>query len=259
MLFIRRQPTETFEETLLERFVAEMTEHAVTAYPVMCRQIGTPQVADAVRRAVDRAKTYGFNNQGPIRLFIEMVFVFGSEFHDDPQYSWAMQILSACTQETQAVCAERLYEHFIDYHDQVAHEGRFADPAQWNGLCDPAHWPRDPRDERFVVCVLDAMERLYPDKYHYQGRGDLVGLIGEARHRAADLGFSATSDYALVALLMFALGHGCLDDPLYPGISAIVRDAALGARDTRAQRLVAHAHELFPALHAFAEPNGFGA
>ncbi len=245
MLFIRRRQPEHFEDALLERFVTEMTDHAITAYPMICGLIGPAQVCGVVRRAVERARSYGFNNQGPIRLFIEMVFVFGSEFHDDPQYAWAAHILSHCTPDTQAVCAERLYEHFIDYHEQVTDEGWFADTAFWRGMSEPRNWPDNPADEHFIARVLELMQRFHPRKYRYQGRGDLVGLIGEARSKAALLGFNHAGEHALIAMLMFALGHGCLDDPIFPDIARIVKGEPQG----RAALLEDHAAGLLSALY----------
>lgn len=65
-----------------------------------------------------RAKAYGFTNRGSIRLFIEMIFLFGSGFDTDPQYPWAATILADSSE--QMYRAERLYEKIIDYQEKVS-------------------------------------------------------------------------------------------------------------------------------------------
>jgi hypothetical protein len=51
-----------------------------------------------VRRGVARAVELGFTKRGPIRLFLELEWLFGTGFDTDPQIPWAGEVLSDPTQ-----------------------------------------------------------------------------------------------------------------------------------------------------------------
>ena len=59
---------------------------ARTFAPELCEVIGEEQLRVALRQAMARAAGYGFTYRGPIRLFIELMFLCGSAFDTDPQY-----------------------------------------------------------------------------------------------------------------------------------------------------------------------------
>ena len=75
-----------FEQAALRRFEDEMVVHSKDFSPLLCEIIGEDQLRVAVRQAMARAAGYGFTYRGPIRLFIEMMFLCGSAFDTDPQY-----------------------------------------------------------------------------------------------------------------------------------------------------------------------------
>src|SRR5262245_45441568 len=86
---IRREQMEAFHTVALAAFEDEMVVHSKEFSPRLCEVIGEEQLRVALRAAMDQAGGYGFTNRGPVRLFIEMRFLFGSAFDTDPQYPWA--------------------------------------------------------------------------------------------------------------------------------------------------------------------------
>ena len=95
MLQIREEQMAVFEQAALRRFEDEMVVHSKIFSPRLCEVLGEEQLRVALRRAMARAGGYGFSYRGPIRLFIEFMFLFGSAFDTDPQYPWAGKILQA--------------------------------------------------------------------------------------------------------------------------------------------------------------------
>ena len=85
MLQIRKEQMLVFEQDALRRFEDEMVVHS-TDFSPLCEVIGEGQLRVALRRAMARAGGYGFTYRGPIRLFIELMFLCGSAFDTDPQY-----------------------------------------------------------------------------------------------------------------------------------------------------------------------------
>ena len=85
--------------------------------------------------------------------------------------------------------------------------------------------------------MLVQMNHAYPQKTTYVGETALNALIDQGITSAKGYGFEADRELALVVVLMFAFGHGCLDDPLYPWIANTVTKETIIDPSDRAARL----------------------
>ena len=85
--------------------------------------------------------------------------------------------------------------------------------------------------------MLQEMTRAFPQKAAYVGEEGLLALIQEGRTEARKYGFSTVRGEAMMVVLMFAFGHGCTDDPLYPWISRTLKDERIKDPAARAKRL----------------------
>jgi hypothetical protein len=81
------------------------------------------------------------------------------------------------------------------------------------------------------------MTDAFPQKAAYIGEEALTTLIQDGRAEARKFGFTTLRAEALVVVLMFAFGHGCTDDPLYPWISRTLTDERIVSTEARAMRL----------------------
>src|SRR5688572_16938045 len=118
MLQVRPAQMEVFDAAAMRPFEDEMVVHSKEFSPRLCEVIGDDQLRVALRRAIARAQRYKFTNRGPIRLFIEMTFLFGSAFDTDPQYPWAAKILTAPDDEMSR--AEQLCAQVLAYQEKVS-------------------------------------------------------------------------------------------------------------------------------------------
>lgn len=235
MLVIRAEQMKVFERVALESFEDEMVEHSKEFTPRLCEVLGDEQLRVALRQAMERADTYGFTHRGPIRMFIEMMFLFGSDFATDPQYP-AFGVVLAAPGE-QMARAEQLYEGVVDYHDKVAGENNINVRKSLEALSVFARKPVSFSEHNFAAEMLQQMTRIFRQKTAYLGDAALTTLIHEGRAEAQKYGFTATRAQALVVVLMFAFGYGCTDDPLYPWISRTLSDEKIVDAVARAERL----------------------
>lgn len=224
-----------FEEAAVRRFEDEMVTHSRGFAPELCEVLGEEQLRVALRRAIARAEGYGFTFRGPIRLFIEMGFLFGSGFDTDPQYPWAAKILQRSDDQMRR--AEELCAKVLDYQEKVSGpDGVNTDRALQNLLAftrKPISFPANdlPR------ALREEMARVYPEKAAYLGEAQCLVLIREARRQAADYKLPAGRGETLVLMLMFAMGHGCTEDALYPWIAHTLKDDKLHDPLSRSERL----------------------
>ena len=189
----------------------------------------------AVRRASNRSGNYEFTYRGPIRLFIELMFLFGSAFDTDPQYPWASQILGA--PDDQMLRAEQLRDKTLDYQKKVSG----SDAANTHkALRDLSVWAKKPvifSSNQFTPGMQQEMAHIFPQKAAYIGEEGLTVLISEGSAEARQYQFPTIRGDALVVALMFAFGHGCTDDPLYPWISQTLKDERIIDPAARVERL----------------------
>ena len=235
MLVIRPEQMDVFRRAARASFEEEMVAHGRAFSPRLSGVIGDEQLRLAVRRTLDRADGYGFTNRGPIRLCVELMFLFGSGFDTDPQYPWAAEILQA--PDDQMRRAEQLFDRTLDYQARVSGPGRANTYRALRELSAFAgqrvEWPSD----GLPAALRREMARVFPAKAAYVGDAGLAALIAEGSAEARRYGLPAPAGDALLVVLMFAFGHGCTDDPLYPWIANTLRDERIVAPAARTDRL----------------------
>lgn len=235
MLVVRAEQMTVFEQEALRRFEDEMVLHSREFTPRLCEVIGEDQLRVALRQAMSRAGTYGFTNQGPIRLYIELIFLCGSDFDNDPQYPTLAKILN--DPGDQMLRAEQIYDGILDYQEKVSGPNATNTRKALEALSIFARMPITFSSTNFLSDVLQEMTNAFPKKVAYVGEEALMALIYEGQAEARRYHFPTVRGEALVAILMFAFGHGCTDDPLYPWIARTLKDERIVDPATRAERL----------------------
>lgn len=235
MLQIREEQMLAFEQAALRRFEDEMVAHSRAFSPRLCEIIGEEQLRLALRRAMARAGGYGFTYRGPIRLFIELMFLFGSAFDTDSQYPWAGKILHASDDQMQR--AEQLCDKTLDYQERVSGPNAVNTRRALAELSVLARQHTTISSADLVGSVLKEMNRIFPHKAAYVGEEGLKALIREGSTEALRYRFPTARGEALLVVLMFAFGHGCTSDPLYPWIARTLKDERIIEPSARAERL----------------------
>jgi hypothetical protein len=235
MLMIRKEQMQAFEKAAMASFDQEMAIHCRKFSPHICEQIGDAMLRNTVQGAISRCAAYGFTNRGPIRLFIEMAFLFGSAFDTDPQFTWSAAILRAPAD--QMVRAERLYAKVMDYQKKVPNPDMAATIRALENLSNWVGKNTFSSISKFISTMILEMNRLRPAAAVYAGEAGLTDLLLEGCAEAEKYGFPTIYGQALMGMLMFAFGHGFLDDPLHPWTKPSLKQAPPGDPTDRALAL----------------------
>ena len=231
MLVIREEQMEVFKQVALESFEIEMVAHSKEFTPRLCKVLGEEQLRVALRQAMQRAESYGFTNKGPVRFYIDLMFLYGSDFDTDPQYPALSKVLNASGD--QMTRAEQIYEEILDYQSKVSGIDNVNVTNVLEALSVLAQKQIAFTQDNFEVTIFKGINHAFPQKVSYIGKEALTKLIAEGRTEAQRYDFATLRGEALIVVLMFALGHGCTNDPLYPWIAQILRD--LGIKNSRAR------------------------
>jgi hypothetical protein len=230
---IRSEQLRVFEQNATRQFEDEMMAHSHGFAPLLCEIIGDEQLRVAIRSAITRATTYGFTNRGPVRLFVELTFLWGSAFDTDPQYRAIQSELLDSKDQMQR--AERIYEGFLEYLEKASGPGAANVHRALRNLLAFARASLT-FSEAFAGDMVREMRRLFPEKADYVGESGLRAIIEEAVDEACQYRFEADRHRALIVVLKFAFGHGATNDPLYPWIERTLKDERLEP-EGRATRL----------------------
>lgn len=234
-MIIRTQQMEEFSKVAIRNFENEMVEHLAEFSPPLFRVIKEDQMREAVHFGIKQAEKYGFDFRGPIRLYLEIMLLFGSHFDTDPQYPWAKAILEDDAPQMQR--AEQLHQQTIDYQEKVSGENATNTRKALEGLSVMARNPTTSSSASFIADISREMRRVFPQKVGYIGEESLTALIREGRAEARKYSFPTVRGEGLVVALMFAFGHGCTDDLLYPWISQTLNDEKIIGPSEREARL----------------------
>lgn len=238
---IRPNQFERLEAGGIRRFEDELVLHLNSFAERHCEVIGDDGVRDVIRLGFENSKRYDFSMQGPMRFFIELMFMFGGYFDTDVQHFWAAEVLDDPQLSGELFRADALHQKMEDYLSVVSGpQNAFAKSAMRETRRLAAEPPpsstNDLRDE-----LMARMEKVYPEKCAWLGESQLGAVIDGGIGVAMIQGVTSTTGLSLFAVLAFALGHRFAEDPLFPWIAATLNHATITDPNTRAERLRAKA------------------
>ena len=237
MLVIRAEQMDVFKKTALLSFEDEMVEHLALFSPPLYKVVGEEQMRKVIQLGMSQAAQYGFTYRGPVRLYLELMLLFGSYFDTDPQYPWAAEILSDQQSGSQMQRAERLYEKTMDYRQKVAGPDDVYTMEALKKIAVFAKQPLTISVDNFIPTMQREIEHIYPQKAAYVGKAGLEVLIRKGMGGAQRQQFVTERGMTLVVVLMLAFGHSCGKDPIYPWIARTLQDEMIVDAKARAKRL----------------------
>jgi hypothetical protein len=238
MLIIREEQMKAFEDVALRNFENEMVEHIQQFAPQQSEIIGEPGVRKVVKLGIDRAGNYDFTNKGPVRFYLELMFMLGSDFDTDPQYPWVAEILNDQNIKDQMARAESLYNKFAEYAEKVLEPKNIYEKEALHRITRQRLKDFPMLEDSFENDVTRWLWEIYPEKCNYVGEPALTELVQNARLEANNYGINFCPGTTLVALALFAFGHGCLSDPQFPWIAETLSDNSIVNPEEKAEKIL---------------------
>jgi hypothetical protein len=238
MLTIRQDQFRALEGASIRSFETSMLDHAFGFAPRHCQILGRDGVFNVIRFAMRRAERYGLTWRGPIRLYLELVFLIGADFDTDPLLPWASTILNDPTIDNQMIRAERLYNAMYEYLDRVAGPDNAYARSALLALRAARSLGVLPEGPLLASTIVADIRSGYPEKFVYAGEAALYAMIGRAIEAANVRGFTSDAAHLLFSVLTFITGHGFASDPCLPWISRTLDDTQIGDLNRRIERLM---------------------
>ena len=218
MLVLRKEQMAALKQLAQQGFEAEMLDHLAGFSPRLFKLAGKESMEKTISFGIERAKSYGFDLRGPVRLYLELMVLFGSHFDTDPQYPWAAEILADADPLPQAQRAERLYMKAVECRQMIAGPNEAYAVKASRRIAEIIRRPPELSPDDFTSEMLRLAKSIHPERAHYVGDGVLETLIRKGTDAARMQGLSNGRGPTLFVMLLLAFGHGCGADPLYPWI-----------------------------------------
>jgi hypothetical protein len=237
MLVLRKEQVDQLRQAAKRRCADAILVFLAGFSSSLFKTLEEEQQRAVIRFGMDRAEAHGFTSRDPVRLYLELTLLFGSQFDTDPQYPWAGQILAEPDQDASMERVERLYQRAIDYREKVN------GPENVHALEALQHFryflqqPLRVSLETFIPDMVSEFGRLYPQKAAELDREGLEAVLRKGLEAAEQLGILTARGAVLLSLLMLTLGHGCTADPLYPWISGALERTAETDSEARIEGL----------------------
>ena len=237
MLVIRNEQMQTMETFALQEFENELVEHIKTFAPKHSEVIKDEGVREVVRLGIGRSEKYGFTNRGPVRFYVEMMCMFGSDFDTDFQLPWAEGTLNNEVIKDQTQRADILYYKMVEYLKEVyGPDDKYSlDALRRLSKANPEDFNLTKQD--FNNQIAAALRQIYPQKCDYLGEELMNTLIRRGIALARAHSINSLNGTAMMVASMLALGHGFAADPLFPWISSTLSDEAIADPNERAENL----------------------
>ncbi|MFN7923283.1 MAG: hypothetical protein U0Q16_24490 [Bryobacteraceae bacterium] len=241
MPVVRSAQVEAFHPRILDQFEGLLAGHAREFAPKHTEVLGEQGTLAVVKTAIARGAAYGFDAQAPLELFLDLMFLLGSEFDTDLQYPWAAEILSPKSPGNQMEKADRLHAASIGYLDAVAGPDNEYAQAALQALRDQGGALVRETKTDFRTAAPMLMRKLYPQKVDHLGPAITAAVVERAIAECAARQIQTLPGYWVITAFDFALGHAITRDPLYPWVKETLNDERIAQPDERAGKLYSKA------------------
>ena len=93
MVTIRHDQMQAFSEAAARSFEDRMVVHLEKFFPQQCKALGEQRTRDVIRLGIERAARHDIDVEYDVCRYIDLMFVFGERYDEDPAWPWASRIL----------------------------------------------------------------------------------------------------------------------------------------------------------------------
>lgn len=92
-MLVRRQQIDSLNQAELRKFEDRAYQSLQRHWPDDVAARGEPAARESIRTGIERAKTYGIETERDVLSYINLMYLYGDGFDQDPRVPWAGRIL----------------------------------------------------------------------------------------------------------------------------------------------------------------------
>lgn len=214
---LREKDFTIFKKALVNQFTEERFKQIKQDFPCIPYLLLDNRLYDYIQLCFEKSEAFGFNQRGSAKLYIDLCFIYGLDFINDPQYSWINTALNETKDESQIYRATDLFERYVTYNEEVEgadqiHLKEFNSRFQKLNLDTLAKYNKS----NAISKIRNLLAGIYPEKFNKIEPSSINAMIQEILNTATteNINFQ-NEDILILALMMFLFGHGFNKNPMY--------------------------------------------
>jgi hypothetical protein len=128
MLTIRDQQLQMIAQGIFESW---MEEHLNEFLAEEISSLSAPEIRVRIRNAVETARRHRFVTQSQWCRYVDLTFVLGPSFDEDPNLPWAAEILRDARVTDPEMRIELLFAAAQDHIEQIEEQGQADEAPGW--------------------------------------------------------------------------------------------------------------------------------
>ncbi len=224
MLTIKKGQEKKFNDQSFKKFEDDTVEHVKKYFPNHFIAMEDITIRDTIRYGYSRAKKYDFFTQRNVCLYLNNMFVLGSNFDTDPQYPWANFILNDKNIKNPQNRIDKLSKKAEEVFREIAGLNQvFLNRTLINIKNNSVEVFRTLMTSEFKT-KHEYLNILYSKKYEVIGEVNLITMAEDGFRKARKYGLTSEPALQIYIVFMFMLGHSFDIDPQFPWASKILND-----------------------------------
>ncbi|CBA30531.1 hypothetical protein ACMSX5_003873 [Cronobacter turicensis] len=188
-----------------DSYVSELTEHAQSVLPGLISSVRLEDVRTYIEQGILFAQKMGYTQRGPVRLYIDMMLMFGANFGKDPLYQW---LTGECRENhlTQIEKSMILYSRLDKYIKVVYGDDGFFFKESYDRF-------RFFSMERFSVSskynhalLRNILREIYPQRFDFIGINSISKFTDLAEQHCDFLKLKRCKQKIYFIIVMFLFG-----------------------------------------------------
>lgn len=185
MLLIREDQMAKFDDYVVRRFEDYMLVHLLKIFGEYIDFLGENVARTIIRYGVKRGRAYGFNYKRCLRIYIDFMFILGSDYDVDPQLPWVAEILSDTEFASESERCDVLYDRVMEYSEKVIGPDALYLKQAVSRMVEA--WGRESNCQQGSFTreySIDQLNNLYPQKFQYLEDGYKIFNVGYERAKS---------------------------------------------------------------------------
>lgn len=250
MLKINAKQQAALGRSALADFEGRMLAHLKRFSPRHLRIVGDRELLGMITTGNDHANLHEFTSERSVRIFVEMMLMFGIGFDADPQHPWADEPLRA--RDDEHLRADRLHAAAWRHIDDTAADDLNAAGVREAGHAsaplrqfaqETARPPSDPSAWDLRVRLTARTRRLFPRKCAHIGEPALTRSVDQAVAMARSFRLTSERGLSVFTGISLILGAEFFHDPQFLWAKRTLSADGIDDEQVRVERLLGETNE----------------
>lgn len=235
MLKISNLQYTKLQEHIVSNFEDEMFRHVKTYFPNHFAIMNEEDIYHTIKYTFKKCKSYKFTTKRNLCLYLNMAFMLGSNFDNDPQYPWAKAILKG-------IKLKNSVRHIDDL--KIKSQEIFNSMAGKNNAAINRFFLNFSKHHQEIYNTIITLnlkkdftylQEIYPEKYSTIGEQNISKMLETGSRNAEKYGLTNNSSLAIFGLLQFIGGSGFDTDPQFQPISELLNNQELETQNEKSK------------------------